>query len=104
MLKVTILCITLITLPFELHGCVSINGISNDWWKEAIIYQVYPRSLKDSNGDGIGDLNGITSKLDHIKDIGADALWLSPIYSSPQVDFGYDISNFTDVDPQYGTA
>ena len=73
------------------------------WWENSIIYQVYPRSFKDSNGDGIGDLNGIASKLEHIRDAGAKALWLSPIYSSPQVDFGYDISNFTDVDPNYGT-
>lgn len=94
MLKLTFLCVTL---------ALGVQSISNDWWRDAIIYQIYPRSLKDSNGDGIGDLNGITSKLAHIKDIGADALWLSPIYSSPQVDFGYDISNFTDIDPQYGT-
>ena len=95
MLNLSFLCITLLT--------IRVNAISNDWWRDAIIYQIYPRSLKDSNGDGVGDLNGITIKLEHIKDIGADALWLSPIYSSPQVDFGYDISNFTDVDPQYGT-
>ena len=104
MLKLTILCITLVTLPSPLRGCSDPpRVINNDWWKDALIYQVYPRSLMDSNGDGIGDLNGIISKLSHIKDIGADALWLSPIYNSPQVDFGYDISNFTDVDPQYGT-
>lgn len=94
MLKLTFLFITF---------ALGVQSINNNWWRDAIIYQVYPRSLKDSNGDGIGDLNGITSKLTHIKDIGADALWLSPIYSSPQVDFGYDISNFTDIDPQYGT-
>ncbi|NP_001153339.1 alpha-glucosidase-like [Nasonia vitripennis] len=74
-----------------------------DWWKTSVIYQIYPRSFKDSNGDGIGDLNGITSKLEHIKEAGADALWLSPIYSSPQKDFGYDISNFTDIAPEFGT-
>ncbi|XP_058791296.1 maltase 1-like [Phymastichus coffea] len=74
-----------------------------NWWKTSTIYQIYPRSFKDSNGDGIGDLNGITEKLEHIQDIGADALWLSPIYSSPQKDFGYDISNFTDIAPEFGT-
>ncbi|XP_058791295.1 maltase 1-like [Phymastichus coffea] len=74
-----------------------------DWWKTSTVYQIYPRSFKDSNGDGIGDLNGITDKLEHIQDIGADALWLSPIYSSPQKDFGYDISNFTDIAPEFGT-
>ncbi|XP_043664362.1 maltase 1-like, partial [Vespula pensylvanica] len=72
-------------------------------YKNSLIYQIYPRSFKDSNGDGIGDLNGITSKLEHIAEIGADALWLSPIYTSPQADFGYDIANFTDVNPEYGT-
>ncbi|XP_017877334.2 uncharacterized protein LOC108623387, partial [Ceratina calcarata] len=74
-----------------------------NWYDNAVVYQVYPRSFKDSNGDGIGDLNGITSKLEHIADIGAQVVWLSPIYTSPQVDFGYDIANFTDVDPSYGT-
>ena len=78
-------------------------GVDVDWYKNIIVYQVYPRSFKDSNGDGIGDLNGITSKLEHVKDIGAKVVWLSPIYRSPQVDFGYDISNFTDIDPDYGT-
>ncbi|XP_051160970.1 maltase 2-like [Leptopilina boulardi] len=82
---------------------IDVQSINNDWWKDAVIYQIYPRSFKDSNGDGIGDLNGITSKLEHIKDIGADALWLSPIYTSPQADFGYDIANYTNVDPGYGT-
>ncbi|KAL2720254.1 hypothetical protein V1478_010520 [Vespula squamosa] len=79
------------------------SAASSDWYKNSLIYQVYPRSFKDSNGDGIGDLNGITSKLEHIADIGSDALWLSPIYTSPQADFGYDIANFTDVNPEYGT-
>ncbi|XP_014203781.1 maltase 1-like [Copidosoma floridanum] len=78
------------------------NGADNNWWQHAIIYQVYPRSFKDSNADGVGDLNGITSKLEHIKELGATGLWLSPIYASPQVDFGYDVSNFTDIDPIYG--
>lgn len=74
-----------------------------DWYKNSLVYQIYPRSFKDSNADGIGDLNGIASKLEHIADVGADALWMSPIYASPQLDFGYDISNFTDVDEDYGT-
>ncbi|KAK9296542.1 hypothetical protein QLX08_009492 [Tetragonisca angustula] len=79
------------------------TAVDINWYKNIIVYQIYPRSFKDSNGDGIGDLNGITSKLEHVVDIGAKAVWLSPIYKSPQVDFGYDISNFTDVDPSYGT-
>ena len=73
------------------------------WWKHAVIYEIYPRSFQDSNGDGIGDLNGITERLDYLQSLGVDAVWLSPIYPSPQVDFGYDISDYENVDPQYGT-
>ena len=73
------------------------------WWKHAVIYEIYPRSFQDSNGDGIGDLNGITDRLDYLKSLGVDAIWLSPIYPSPQVDFGYDISDYEAIDPQYGT-
>jgi alpha-glucosidase len=73
------------------------------WWKHAAIYEIYPRSFQDSNGDGVGDLNGITSRLDYLKALGVDAIWLTPIYPSPQVDFGYDISNYVAIDPQYGT-
>ncbi|GAB1859915.1 alpha-glucosidase [Camponotus japonicus] len=86
-----------------LTGSVPIQKAGKDWYKNSLIYQIYPRSYKDSNGDGIGDLNGITSKLEHIADIGVDALWLSPIYTSPQVDFGYDIANFTNINEEYGT-
>ena len=74
-----------------------------DWWKNAVIYEVYPRSFQDTNGDGIGDLNGITARLDYLKELGVDAIWLTPVYPSPHVDFGYDISNYRDIDPQYGT-
>lgn len=74
-----------------------------DWWKHAVFYQIYPRSFKDSDGDGIGDLQGIISKLDHLKDAGITATWLSPIYKSPQVDQGYDISDFRDIAEEYGT-
>jgi alpha-glucosidase len=74
-----------------------------NWWKNAVIYEIYPRSFQDSNGDGIGDLNGITSRLDYLQSLGIDAIWLTPIYPSPQVDFGYDISDYTNIDPQYGT-
>ena len=87
---------------------VSSNGaaaVTNDatWWKHAVIYEIYPRSFQDSNGDGIGDLNGITQRLDYLKELGIDAIWISPMYPSPQVDFGYDISDYENVDPQYGT-
>src|SRR5271166_4335759 len=74
-----------------------------DWWKNAVILEIYPRSYQDSNGDGIGDLNGITQRLDYLKSLGVDAIWLTPIYPSPQVDFGYDIADYEAIDPQYGT-
>jgi alpha-glucosidase len=73
------------------------------WWKHAVFYEIYPRSFQDSNGDGIGDLNGITQRLDYLKDLGIDAIWITPMYPSPQVDFGYDIADYTAIDPQYGT-
>jgi alpha-glucosidase len=73
------------------------------WWKHAVIYEIYPRSFQDSNGDGIGDLNGITERLDYLKDLGVDAIWIAPCYPSPQVDFGYDISDYQAIDPMYGT-
>ena len=85
-----------------LHGQGS--GASADpWWKHAVIYEIYPRSFQDSNGDGMGDLNGITKRLDYLKELGVDAIWIAPLYPSPQVDFGYDISDYQNVDPQYGT-
>lgn len=73
------------------------------WWKEAIVYQIYPRSFNDSNGDGIGDLNGITNKLDYIKELGANLIWICPMYKSPCDDYGYDISNYYTVSEMYGT-
>jgi hypothetical protein len=76
---------------------------NNPWWKEAIIYQVYPRSYLDTNGDGVGDLPGITARLDYIASLGVDIVWLSPFFKSPQKDFGYDISDYCDVDPLFGT-
>ena len=74
-----------------------------DWWRGAVIYQIYPRSYQDSNGDGIGDLGGIVQRLPHIASLGADAVWISPFFTSPMKDFGYDVSDYCDVDPMFGT-
>ncbi|HEY2469686.1 MAG TPA: alpha-glucosidase [Terracidiphilus sp.] len=74
-----------------------------NWWRNAVFYEIYPRSFQDTNKDGIGDLKGIIQHLDYLKDLGVDAIWLTPIYPSPQVDFGYDISDYEAIDPKYGT-
>ena len=73
------------------------------WYKDAVIYQIYPRSFKDSNGDGIGDIRGIIEKLDYLKDLGINAVWLSPCYKSPNDDNGYDISDYRDIMDEFGT-
>ena len=85
---------------FGAGGFAQAAGPSPDpWWKHAVIYEIYPRSFQDSNGDGIGDLNGITHRLDYLKDLGVDAIWITPFYPSPQVDFGYDITDYENIDP-----
>jgi alpha-glucosidase len=76
---------------------------STDWWRGAVIYQIYPRSFQDSNGDGIGDLRGIVERLPYIASLGVDAIWISPFFTSPMKDFGYDVSDYCDVDPMFGT-
>lgn len=76
---------------------------AREWWRGSVIYQIYPRSFADSNGDGVGDLAGITARLDHVASLGVDAIWLSPFFTSPMRDFGYDIADFCDVDPIFGT-
>ncbi len=73
------------------------------WWKEAVVYQIYPRSFADSNGDGIGDLNGITQHLPYLADLGIDVIWLSPVYMSPNDDNGYDVSDYREIMPEFGT-
>ena len=79
------------------------KAIDKDWWRGAVIYQVYPRSFQDSNGDGVGDIRGIAERLDYIAGLGADAVWISPFFTSPMKDFGYDVSNYKDIDPMFGT-
>ena len=74
-----------------------------EWWRHAVIYEIYPRSFQDSNGDGVGDLKGITSRLDYLHDLGIDAIWITPMYPSPGIDYGYDISDYTAIDPLYGS-
>jgi alpha-glucosidase len=76
---------------------------SDRWWQHAVFYEIYPRSFADSNDDGVGDLRGIASKLDYLKDLGVDAIWISPCFPSPQVDFGYDVSDYENIDSMYGT-
>src|SRR3954470_8047298 len=80
-----------------------VKDIDRDWWKHAVFYEVYPRSFADSNNDGLGDLNGITAHLDYLKKLGIDAIWITPCFPSPQVDFGYDVADYTGIEPMYGT-
>jgi alpha-glucosidase len=80
-----------------------VDAAGHQWWQNAVFYELYPRSFADSNNNGIGDLNGITSKLEYLKDLGVDAIWITPCFPSPQVDFGYDVSDYENIDPMYGT-
>lgn len=73
------------------------------WWQKAVVYQVYPKSFQDSNGDGIGDLRGIISRLDYIQELGVDVIWLNPVYQTPDIDGGYDISDYQAINPVLGT-
>ncbi|KAL7738178.1 hypothetical protein ACLKA6_006517 [Drosophila palustris] len=115
MFRITKLLVTLFVLAqqsglgqaaavdLDLERASSSSEATRDWWQVAQFYQIYPRSFKDSNGDGIGDLQGIISQLNYLKNLGVTATWLSPIYTSPMVDFGYDIADFFDIQPEYGT-
>jgi alpha-glucosidase len=80
-----------------------VDAEGHEWWQHAVFYEIYPRSFADSNNDGVGDLNGITSKLDYLRQLGVDAIWITPCFPSPQVDFGYDVSDYENIDPTYGT-
>lgn len=95
--------LTFLFIGIGIFGTITAVEISEEWWRDSFIYHLYPRSFKDSDGDGIGDLNGITSKLEYLVDIKVSAVWIGPFYKSPMIDFGYDITNFTGVDPIFGT-
>ena len=77
----------------------SVDAEGHQWWQHAVFYEIYPRSFADSNNDGVGDLKGITSKMGYLHDLGVDAIWISPCFPSPQVDFGYDVSDYENIDP-----
>jgi len=107
MLRTLYLCSLLFVTVFLIIPSLRAQANRKDtaghpWWQHAVIYEIYPRSFMDSNNDGIGDLNGIASKLDYLKDLGVDAIWITPCFPSPQVDFGYDVTDYVDIDPMYG--
>ena len=81
----------------------STGNSGETWWRDAVVYQVYPRSFADANGDGTGDVQGIISRLDHLEALGVDAIWISPWYPSPLLDGGYDVVDYRDIDPRFGT-
>ena len=89
--------------PFAGGQLKKVDAEGHEWWQHAVFYEVYPRSFADSNNDGVGDLNGITSKLDYLQHLGVNAIWITPCFPSPQVDFGYDVSDYESIDPMYGT-
>ena len=93
----------LVYVPLLSSQSMRVDAESHEWWQHAVFYEIYPRSFADSNRDGIGDLKGITSKLDYLKALGVDAIWITPCFPSPQVDFGYDVSDYENIDPMYGT-
>src|SRR6266702_6136690 len=100
----TVLAVTLyLSFSFDSAQGAPRDAEGHEWWQHAVFYEIYPRSYADSNNDGIGDLKGISSKLDYLKQLGVDAIWLTPCFPSPQVDFGYDVSDYEDIDPMYGT-
>jgi len=100
---VFVVALALTTLPCIAQSNSHSKSDSHTWWKHAVFYELYPRSFADSNGDGIGDLNGITQRLDYLKHLGVDAVWITPCFPSPQIDFGYDVSDYENIDPMYGT-
>src|SRR6516165_4410526 len=102
-LSLALVLIALSSFSFAQAKPQPVDAEGHQWWQHAVFYEVYPRSFADSNNNGIGDLKGITSKLSYLRDLGVDAIWITPCFPSPQVDFGYDVSNYEDIDPMYGT-
>jgi alpha-glucosidase len=101
---VTLLLVSVAVMPPRASAQKNpVDAEGHEWWQHAVFYEIYPRSFADSNNDGVGDLNGITSKLGYLRDLGVDAIWIGPCYPSPQVDFGYDVSDYENIDPMYGT-
>jgi alpha-glucosidase len=98
-----ILFVLVTSYSLQLRAQNAVDAEGHQWWQHAVFYEIYPRSFADSNNDGVGDLNGITAKLDYLHDLGVDAIWITPCYPSPQVDFGYDVSDYENIDPMYGT-
>ena len=103
MRPIAVLAILFLSLQCAIAQQKSTDAEGHQWWQHAVFYELYPRSFADSNNNGIGDLNGITSKMDYLKDLGVDAIWITPCFPSPQVDFGYDVSDYQNIDPMYGT-
>jgi alpha-glucosidase len=98
-----LVCVSILGLTAGAQKSTAVDAAGHQWWQNAVFYEIYPRSFADSNNDGVGDLKGIASKLDYLKELGVDAIWISPCFPSPQVDFGYDVSDYENIDPMYGT-
>ena len=98
----SLLLLTLFYSVFAAAQPKPADAEGHPWWQHAVFYEIYPRSFADSNNDGVGDLNGIRSKMKYLHELGVDAIWITPCYPSPQVDFGYDISDYENIDPMYG--
>ena len=101
--SLALLATALLSAPFTALLTAQAQKPASSWYDHAVVYEIYPRSFQDTNGDGIGDLKGVTQRLDYLQKLGVDAIWLTPFFPSPNIDFGYDISNYTDVAPEYGT-
>src|SRR6516165_6080983 len=95
--------VTVAGIPSQASAQKKVDAEGHEWWQHAVFYEIYPRSFADSNNDGVGDLNGITSKVGYLHDLGVDAIWITPCFPSPQVDFGYDVSDYENIDPMYCT-